>query len=934
MRARISPAVVPAAASLALHTGLLLLVLTVTLTVTTRTQPGSGESGPSISLAEPSTDPIRVDDRRRPWSGPSTPFEPPPPTVRRPRSELGRIARPIDSVDLRAGAAPDERRPLEQLKSPEFAVGRGATFAGMKATRAASVVYVVDTSGAMVNSLSFVLGELRRSIDRLSVRQSFQVVLFGLGDDGPFETLPGRETLVLASPSERDRADMWLDSVFAGGRSNPLDGLRRALEYRPDVVFLLSRSIRRTGVGAQWGRGREAILAELDRLNPIDERTGRRPVVIKTIQFIDEDPSGIMRSIGELHGDPADPQSHAVLTLGELVERSSEPDPVLIETPELDQAAAVLAELAADGADTAVLFGVPRDDQRFAVAKAASRAAALLEQAELRGVPEQDRDVRLPFLRARTCVLLGAVSDQDDRRRGLSETAVSMLEGISLESALLERARVVSLGSALLLRSAEGDRVRAHALFGGLTDGDAEHTDVDPVTYAEAWFGLVFSAPDADRARVAATRLREAMRRSPFVLDGRADPALIVAACDAVARGLVEMNDDRLLVEAFAPLIELLDDEGIGLDARTRRALVFHRISALTDDDTPFEELPAVVSFSRAAVLSADFARHGEAIRLFDIAADRAEDDALRIEALWESAVLLIESSDPDSNLGAAARLRRLAGVDPGSERALDAILASLDLARAYDDAERARGPYLETLGYALDAFPTLPARNAWLLECARLHLINGEIPPALGRLAEIDPNTPEGVSGGRIFVEVSAKSLDELAERLEAQRSSSGPVDSDVLVLYADIAERAAGFARMRELPEADRFAADHADAMLESGEPGARSLYEGLLERGAEVPGGRVRLRLGLARALRRAGQDRRAFEELRGLTELLEHADPRPTSFWHAWTLTLELLAENGGSGTSADRIEAHAARLRSLDPELGGEPWRSRIERAAK
>jgi hypothetical protein len=923
LRTKLTPAVVPTAASLALHTALLLLVLTVTLTVTTRTQRGSGDIGPAISLADPVHDPIEVDERRTPWTGPTTPFEPPPPAVRKPRSELGRIARPVDSIELRAASRADERRPLDELTSAEHAAGRSATFAGMKATRVASVVYVVDTSGAMVNSMSFVIRELRRSVERLSVRQSFQVVLFGKRSESElYRTLPGRPELVLATPNEIDRADMWLDDVYAGGRSNPLDGLRRALEYRPDVVFLLSRSIKRTGVGAQWGRGKDAILAELDRLNPIDEQTGRRPVVIKTIQFIDSDPTGIMRAIGERHGDPRDPQSHAVLTLNDLVERSREQEQVSLETPELDEAAGVLAELASDGSDTAVLFGVPRDDQRYTVAKAASRAAGLIEQAERRGLGAQDRDLRVPFLRAKAQILLAAISENDDRRAVQASAAVDALEGMSLDVELLERARLVALGTAYMLR---GDDEQAYPVFDALASASVKHAEVDPFTTAEAWFGLVFTAPDSAAAIDAVERLHDAMRREPFVVDGRVDAALIVAATDAITRGLVERGDKSLLATAFAQQVELLNDERLGLDARTRRSLVFHRISVLSDEHMPFEELPAVVAFGRAAVLANDYEHLDEAVRLFDLAAELSDDDDLTFEALWESAVLLIESPEPDSNLGASARLYRLAAIDPRATRSLDAILASLDLARAYDDASHAREQYLDTLTFALDTFPALPARNSWLLECARVHLLVGDVPSGLDRLAMISANTPEGASARKIFVEVSGGTLDRLAEQLAAGTPGDG-----VLTEYLAVSQRAAGFAVQYGLPEVDRFRADHADALLENGSPEALPIFADLLPSAAGVPGGEVRIRLGLARALLLDGRTRRAFEELRELIAMLDGVEPRPRAFWHAWTLSLEVIAERGADDSRAGRVGAHIARLRAIDATLGGKPWRTRIE----
>ena len=51
-----------------------------------------------------------------------------------------------------------------------------------------------------------------------------------------------------------------------------------------------------------WDLGLKRTMEELERLNPIDPETGRPPIIIKTIQFLDEDPTGIMQSIGKQHG--------------------------------------------------------------------------------------------------------------------------------------------------------------------------------------------------------------------------------------------------------------------------------------------------------------------------------------------------------------------------------------------------------------------------------------------------------------------------------------------------------------------------------------------------------------------------------------------------------------------------------------------------------
>lgn len=195
---------------------------------------------------------------------------------------------------------------LSNVRGPSLS----AVFAGVGAQQAQSVVYVVDGSGAMVTSLQWVVDDLVRSIDRLSPVQRFAVVIFRnrppLGDEGAalcdiFNPRGGTPTLLPATGANKRAVRAWLASISPRGLSNPSEGLRRGLEFRPDIVFLLARSIPRSGESPQWEKGRDAILAELERLNPADA-AGRRPVQIKTIQFIEEDPTGTMQAIGRLHG--------------------------------------------------------------------------------------------------------------------------------------------------------------------------------------------------------------------------------------------------------------------------------------------------------------------------------------------------------------------------------------------------------------------------------------------------------------------------------------------------------------------------------------------------------------------------------------------------------------------------------------------------------
>jgi hypothetical protein len=188
----------------------------------------------------------------------------------------------------------------------------GASFAGVSAKRASSVVYAVDASGAMVTSLPFVLEELRRSVSALASDQKFAVVLFGRRageDDAASGVRPFPERgLLPATPANKAEFFAWVEGAQARGASNPLDGLLRAMDREPEVVFLLSRSIRRTDgreAAGDWGPGREAILAELERANPVRKSIfgpPSRAIQVKCVQFLEEDPSGVMQAIAEVHG--------------------------------------------------------------------------------------------------------------------------------------------------------------------------------------------------------------------------------------------------------------------------------------------------------------------------------------------------------------------------------------------------------------------------------------------------------------------------------------------------------------------------------------------------------------------------------------------------------------------------------------------------------
>jgi len=218
------------------------------------------------------------------------------------------------------------------------------TFAGSAdATRARDVIYVLDASGAMVTTLAFAKAELQRSINRLEESQRFQVIIARrFADSATLDRYPVRPQA--ATPAAKAKVGTFLDSIQAGGKAAPLDALRDALSHKPDLVLLLTANFRRSGPASTDPWHSDAVpsiqlrrevaadiaptLAELDALNPVRDSVlssapAQRVSVIKAVQFVDEDPTGLLPQIAQRHGDGLG--SYRVLTLDEIARLEGKP---------------------------------------------------------------------------------------------------------------------------------------------------------------------------------------------------------------------------------------------------------------------------------------------------------------------------------------------------------------------------------------------------------------------------------------------------------------------------------------------------------------------------------------------------------------------------------------------------------------------------------
>ncbi|MGB2755197.1 MAG: VWA domain-containing protein [Phycisphaerae bacterium] len=117
-----------------------------------------------------------------------------------------------------------------------FGTGSGDPFPPEWIEEARKIVYVVDRSGSMTDSIDYVKEELKRSIGELPEEKEFHVLFYS---SGPCVEMPTRR-LVDATERNKQFAYEFIDGIIAQGETDPSDALRRAFAVHPEVLYLLT----------------------------------------------------------------------------------------------------------------------------------------------------------------------------------------------------------------------------------------------------------------------------------------------------------------------------------------------------------------------------------------------------------------------------------------------------------------------------------------------------------------------------------------------------------------------------------------------------------------------------------------------------------------------------------------------------------------------
>ena len=163
--------------------------------------------------------------------------------------------------------------------------------AGGNATK---LIYIVDASGSLIDTLPYVITELKRSIGELSDKQQFTVIFFQAGRE--LEVPPRGWKNATDDMKQRVNDFITLENgnIIPRGSTDPVAAVKLAMRYKPELVFVLSDNI--------TGRGRY----EVDRdqlLKLIDEAMRDNPrMKVNTIQFVYKDPLETLKAISDKTG--------------------------------------------------------------------------------------------------------------------------------------------------------------------------------------------------------------------------------------------------------------------------------------------------------------------------------------------------------------------------------------------------------------------------------------------------------------------------------------------------------------------------------------------------------------------------------------------------------------------------------------------------------
>ncbi|HET6248446.1 MAG TPA: hypothetical protein VFE47_12160 [Tepidisphaeraceae bacterium] len=172
------------------------------------------------------------------------------------------VTSPLIAMFLLAGCTTSKPiPPVPQSARPVPSAFKSPLFADLDQFH--RILFLNDMNGSMINTAAILKDELQKAVESLSDQQSFNVVFFQ-------NQWFGREA-AQATVATKKKCKLYLETVTAGGTTDPLCCLEEAFREKPDVIYLL-------------GDGFPDNQALLKRIHELDKD---RKVKVYTIAFMD-----------------------------------------------------------------------------------------------------------------------------------------------------------------------------------------------------------------------------------------------------------------------------------------------------------------------------------------------------------------------------------------------------------------------------------------------------------------------------------------------------------------------------------------------------------------------------------------------------------------------------------------------------------------------
>jgi len=211
---------------------------------------------------------------------PDLPGVDPPTNPPRPRD-------PLDQPDTEPG---DDNQPDTETPDPATDI----TPPALPDPPASRIVFLVDASGSLVDSLPQMLVWLSEAVDTVGEDERFAIVFFKAGK--AIETNNAglqKPTREVVNTLEQNWLDPAAAPLLPTGRSDPSVAIAKALSYKPTDIYLLSDESFARFAG-------DTTRDQAVKL--VNDAVGEADVKLHGVQFFYRDEGGVLETLANQHG--------------------------------------------------------------------------------------------------------------------------------------------------------------------------------------------------------------------------------------------------------------------------------------------------------------------------------------------------------------------------------------------------------------------------------------------------------------------------------------------------------------------------------------------------------------------------------------------------------------------------------------------------------